>query len=239
MNYTKENFPKICSERHLFLTVLMYGLFGLLLIAMLALLTAVPLSIQLEHNSPLSSNEIIFNVIYFPLIFFGIWKLYKNYQHHKLKKTVLIYIDRNGLHYQQFDGSVRSILYQELEKSTEPYRSDIDIRIGTKYSPGYIFGFKDRARIPIHFSTAENGLSYVPKNKYRLIAHFLQGAALFCPHIKVSPAVYSDYFIDLNTLEFNKKSRTITYVIFFAALIIVLLGIDLLTKYTMGFSLLF
>jgi len=94
-------------------------------------------------------------------------------------------------------------------------------------------------RIPIHFSTAENGLSYVPKNKYQLIAHFLKGATLFCPHIKISPAVYSDYFIDSETLEFNKKAQSITYLIVFIVLIIILLGIDLLTKYTMGFSLLF
>ncbi|WP_125720523.1 hypothetical protein [Flavobacterium ustbae] len=239
MIYTKENFPKIAAERDLFITILMYGMFGLLFIAMLALLVAIPLSMQLEHNSRLSNNEIIFNVIYFPLVLWAIWGLYKNYQRHKLKKVILIYIDRDGLHHQQFDGTVKSVLYKELGKSTEPYVSDIDRRIGTKYSPSYIFGFKDGVRVPIHFSTAENGLSFVPKNKYQLIAHFLQGAALFCPHLKISPAVYSDYFIDPDTLEFSKKAQNITYFIVFIVLVIVLLGIDLLTKYTMGFSLLF
>ena len=239
MIYTKENFPKIAAERDLFITILMYGMFGLLFIAMLALLVAIPLSMQLEHNSRLSNNEIIFNAIYFPFVLWGIWGLYKNYQRHKLKKVILIYIDRDGLHHQQFDGTVKSVLYKELGKSTEPYVSDIDRRIGTKYSPSYIFGFKDGVRVPIHFSTAENGLSFVPKNKYQLIAHFLQGAVLFCPHLKISPAVYSDYFIDPDTLEFSKKAQNITYFIVFIVLVIVLLGIDLLTKYTMGFSLLF
>jgi len=239
MIYTKENFPKIDSERHLVFTIVMYVMFGLLFIAMLGLLVALPLSIQLEHNSQMSNNEKIFNVIYYPLVLWAIWGLYKNYQRHRLKKVILISIDRDGLHHQQFDGTIKSVLYKELEKSTEPYINDIDRKIGTKYSPSYIFGFKDGVRIPIHFSTAENGLSYVPKNKYQLIAHFLKGATLFCPHIKISPAVYSDYFIDSETLEFNKKAQSITYLIVFIVLIIILLGIDLLTKYTMGFSLLF
>ena len=239
MIYTKENFPEIASERHQILTVVMYGMFGLLFVAMLVLLVALPLSIQLEHNSQLSKNEIIFNAIYFPLVLCGIWGLYINYQRHRHKKVILIYIDRDGLHHQQFDGTVKSVLYKELGKSTEPYINDIDRKIGTKYSQSYIFGFKGGIRVPIHFSTAENGLSYIPKNRNQLIAHFLKGAALFCPHLKISPAVYSDYFIDPNTLEFNKKAQGITYFIIFIILIAVLLGIDFLTKYTMGFSLLF
>lgn len=239
MIYNKENFPTISSERNRAVTIVVYGLFGLLYIAMLSILIGIPLSLQLEHNSLLSTGEILFNLIYFPLLLWGLWSLYKNYQRQKLQKVILISIDHYGLHYHRFDGTVQSILYKELERSTETYISDIDRKIGTKYSPGYIFGFKDSARIPIHFSTSENGLSYVPKNKNQLIAHFLQGVSLFCPQIKISPVVYADYFINPATFEFNKKAQIITYFIILILFIIVLIAIDLFTKYTKGFSILF
>lgn len=239
MIYTKENFPKISSERNLAATITMYFLFGLLCIAMLSLFVGVPLSIQLEHNSRLSSGEIIFNLIYFPLLFWGVWGLYNNYRRQRMKKAILISVDHEGLHHHQFDGNVQSVLYRELGHSTDANVNDIDRKIGTKYSPGYIFGYRDKVRIPIHFSTSENGLSYIPKNKNQLIAHFLQGAVLFSPHIKISPTVYSDYFIDPVTFEFNKKAQIITYFIALLLVVVILLAIDLFTKYTKGFSILF
>lgn len=239
MIYSQANFPEIHSQRNLGATILMYALFGLLSVAMLSLFVAIPLSIQLEHNSRLSNGEIIFNCIYFPLLLLGIWALYKNYQKQRLKKVTLISVDRFGLHHHQFDGKIQSVLYKDLEASTEAYVSDIDRKTGTKYTAGYIFGFKEGKRIPIHFATSENGLSYLPKNKNQLTAHFLQGVALFCPHIKVSKAVYADYFINPETFEFNAKAQRITYLIIFILLMIILLAIDLFTKYAKGFSVLF
>lgn len=239
MIYTKENFPKITSERNVAVTILIYILFGLLFIAMLGLFTALPLSIQLEHNSPLSTGELIFDLIYFPLLLWGLWRLYKSYQRQKLQKVVLIAVDRHGLHHHQFDGSIHSILYKELETSTDLYVSDIDRKIGTKYSPGYIIGYRDGRQIPIHFSKPENGMTYIPKNKYELIGHFIQGVVLFCPHLKISQAVYADYFINPTTFEFNKKAQIMMYFMAFVLLIVILLAIDLFTKYTKGFSILF
>jgi hypothetical protein len=239
MIYNKENFPKIISEHNLTAIIFVYLLFGLLCIAMLCLFIALPLSMQLEHNSRLSTGEMIFNLIYFPLLLWGIWALYKDYKRQKLKKIIRISIDHYGIHYHQYDGNVHSILYKQLESSTEAYVSDIDRKIGTKYSPGYIFGFKEGKQIPIHFSKPDNGLTYIPKNKYHLIGHFLQGVTLFCPHIKISQAVYADYFINPATFEFNKKAQIFTYVLVFILLIIILIAIDLFTKYTKGFSILF
>ena len=239
MIYNKENFPEIISERNLTAIIFVYLLFGLLCIAMLCLFIALPLSMQLEYNSPLSTGEMIFNLIYFPLLLWGIWALYKDYKRQKLKKIIRISIDQYGIHYHQYDGNVHSILYKQLESSTEAYVSDIDRKIGTKYSPGYIFGFKEGKQIPIHFSKPDNGLTYIPKNKYHLIGHFLQGVTLFCPHLKISQAVYADYFINPATFEFNKKAQIITYILVFILLMIILIAIDLFTKYTKGFSILF
>lgn len=239
MIYNQENFPKVYSKRNVGATIAIYILFGLLCIAMLALFIALPLSIQLEHNSLLSNGEMIFDLIYFPLLFLGIWALYKNYQRQRQKKITLISVDRNGLHHHQFDGKIQSVLYKDLEVSSEAYISDIDRKMGTKYSPSYIFGFKDGKRIPIYFSTAENGLSYLPKNENQLIAHFLQGVILFCPQIKVSQAVFANYFINPTTFEIDKKAQRITYLIAFILIVIILLAIDLFLKYAKGFSLLF
>lgn len=239
MIYNKENFPKIISERNLTATIFVYIMFGLLFLAMLCLLIALPLSIQLEHNSPISTGEMIFNLIYFPILLWVFWVLYKDYKRQKIKKIIHISVDQYGMHHHQRDGIVHSILYKQLESSTEAYVSDIDRKIGTKYSPGYIFGFKEGKQIPIHFSKAENGLTYIPKNKYHLIGHFLQGVTLFCPHIKISQAVYADYFINPTTFEFNKKAQIITYILVFILLMIILIAIDLFTKYTKGFSILF
>ncbi|MCC9065334.1 hypothetical protein [Flavobacterium piscisymbiosum] len=239
MIYSKENFPKITSERNLTATIFVYLLFGLLCIAMLCLFIALPLSMQLEHNSRLSTGEMIFDLIYFPILLWIIWALYKDFKRQETKKIILISIDLHGIHYHQYDGIVHSILYKQLESSTEAYGSDIDRKIGTKYSPGYIFGFKEGKQIPIHFSKAENGLSYIPKNKYYLIGHFLQGVTLFSPNIKISQAVYADYFINPVTFEFNKKAQIITYILIFILLMMILIAIDLFTKYTKGFSILF
>ena len=239
MIYNQENFPEITSKRNLTATICVYTLFGLLFIAMLALLIALPLSIQLEYNSPISTGEMIFNLIYFPILLWGLWGLYKNYKRQKFKKIILISVDRNGIYHHQYNGIVQSILYKQLESSKEPYVSDIDRKIGTKYSPGYIFGFREGKQIPIHFSKPENGMTYIPKNKYHLIGHFLQGVTLFCPHIKISQAVYADYFINPTTFEFNKKAQIITYMLVFVLLVIMLIAVDLFVKYTKGFSILF
>ncbi|MCV9934650.1 hypothetical protein OIU80_20400 [Flavobacterium sp. LS1R47] len=239
MIYNKENFPVITSERNLTATIFVYILFGLLCIAMLCLFIALPLSIQLEYNSRLSPSEMVFNLIYFPILFWGIWALYKNYKSQKLKKIILISVDHYGIHHHQYNGIIQSVLYKQLENSTEAYVSDIDRKIGTKYSPGYIFGFKEGKRIPIDFTKPENGLTYIPKNKYCLIGHFLQGVTLFCPHIKISQDVYADCFINPTTFEFNKKAQIITYILVLVLLIIILIVIDLFIKYTKGFSVLF
>lgn len=239
MIYNKENFPLVSSERNRFATALVFVLFGLLSTALLSLFIALPLSIQLEHNSRMSSGEVIFNVIYFPLLLCGIWWLYKNYQRQKLKKTVLISIDREGLHHHLFDGTVQSVLYKELEGSNGTYVCDIDRKIGTKYSPGYIFGHIKGKQIPIHFFKPDNGMTYIPKNRYQLIGHFLQGVSLFCPHLRISQAVYADYYINPNTFEFNKKAHMITYVLAILVIVIILIAVDLFIKHTKGFSILF
>ncbi|MBE8726013.1 hypothetical protein [Flavobacterium hungaricum] len=236
MTYNKENFPELYSQRNLVSTIVVFTLFGILFIAMLALFIGIPLSMQLEHNSSLSKGEIIFNLIYFPILFWVLWIFYKDYKRQKLRKIILISVDQSGIHYHQYDGIVQSILYKELERSTEAYVGDIDRKIGTKYSPGYIFGFKDNKQIPIHFSKPDNGMTYIPKNKYNLIGHFLEGVTLFCPHIKISPAVFADYFIDPDTFKFNKKAQIITYLLVFLLVLIILLAVDLFTKYTKGFS---
>lgn len=239
MIYNQENFPEITSKRNLTATICVYTMFGLLLIAMLALLIALPLSLQLEYDSPISTNEMIFNLIYFPILLWGLWALYKNYKQQNSKKIILISVDRNGIHHHQYNGTIQSILYKQLESSKEPYVSDIDRKIGTKYSPGYIFGFQEGKQIPIHFSKPDNGMTYIPKNKYQLIGHFLQGATLFCPHIKISQAVYADYFINPATFEFNKKAQIITYILVFVLVVIIMIAVDLFLKYTKGFSILF
>lgn len=239
MIYNQENFPEITSKRDLTATICVYTMFGLLLIAMLALLIALPLSIQLEYNSPISTNEMIFNLIYFPILLWGLWALYKNYKHQNSKKIILISVDRNGIHHHQYNGTIQSILYKQLESSKEPYVSDIDRKIGTKYSPGYIFGFHEGKQIPIHFSKPDNGMTYIPKNKYQLVGHFLQGATLFCPHIKISQAVYADYFINPATFEFNQKAQIITYILVFILVVIIMIAVDLFLQYTKGFSVLF
>ncbi|MBW1655186.1 hypothetical protein [Flavobacterium quisquiliarum] len=239
MIYNKENFPKVTSQRNVPVTLLVYVLFGLLCFAMLLLFAVLPLSIQLEHNSRLSNGEMIFDLIYFPLLLWGVWALCRNYQHQKLKKIISISVDHNGIHHHQYNGAVESILYKELERSTEIYVSDIDRKIGTKYSPSYIFGFKEGKQIPIHFSKPADGMTYIPKNKYQLIGHFLHGVSLFSPNLKVSQAVYTDYFINPKTFEFDKKAQRITYFIIFIVIILILIGIDLFIKYTKGFSILF
>ncbi len=239
MKYTKDNFSEVSSLPNIPLTLFVYGVFAILAIVFLFSVLAAPLSFQLQHGGHPGWGAILFNLIYYPAVLWGIWALTQSYRKAKRTKVQRISVDRQGIHYHLADGTVETILYQQLERSTEAYTSDIDRNAGLRYAPGYIFGFMNGKRKRIDFYQKSNGLGYLPQHKYRLIGHFLQGVALFRPDLKVSPSVFAAYYINPETFAYNKAGFRSTVITVIVLIMLLLLAMDLFIKLTKGYSLLF
>lgn len=239
MKYTKDNFPEVSSFPNTPLTILFYGLFSLLAMVFLLSVFALPLSFQLQDGDGLGLAAILFNLVYYPGMLWGIWAIAKYYRKARRTKVQRISVDKHGVNYHLADGTVETIFYKQLERSTEAYISDIDRKTGLRYSPGYIFGFINGKRKRIDFYRKSNGLGYIPQSKYQLIGHFLQGITLFRPDLKISKSVFSEYYINPRTFEYDKAGFRNTVITVVVAIILILLAIDLFTKFTKGYSLLF
>ncbi|MEN4761360.1 hypothetical protein ABEG63_13565 [Chryseobacterium sp. C39-AII1] len=58
-------------------------------------------------------------------------------------------------------------------------------------------------------------------NKLSLYAYFLQGIHTFRPDLKISPTVFSDYYIEKETWTVNKKVKNKSLFIIFSLAIII------------------
>lgn len=176
---------------------------------------------QARIDGPFTVGAIVLDIIYYPLLVWGIWAAIKEYNKTKHQRISKISVDKNGIHYHFRNGKVDNILYKDLQKSKEAYVQDIDYSPGAKYAPSYIFGFVNGKRKNINFYAHVNGVDYLIKNKNELRAHFLLGVRLFNNRINVSPSIYPFYYINPETFEFDKKAYRNT-VIFSVILIVII-----------------
>ncbi|WP_335966360.1 hypothetical protein [Galbibacter sp. PAP.153] len=167
-------------------------------------------------------------------------KYNKSVKRESIKKVT---INKEGVHYLKLNGKRESILFSELTKSSSPspFSDDVFIKtVGvTPYSSTRLIIFYQGNEKHITFSNTDVIYTGATGNWRELRGHFIQGIALFCPHLTISESVYSDFFIHPETFEFNAKEFKKTFLFAAIFILIILLGIDLYTKYRFGYSLIF
>ncbi|MDG3583896.1 hypothetical protein [Galbibacter pacificus] len=199
-----------------------------------------PILFASEINLEVSSI-IYFFLIYYLLLLFGTYKLVKYIKSVKGESIKKVTINKEGVHYLKLNGKRESILFSELNKSPSPFSDDVFIKtVGvTPYSSTRLMIFYQGNEKHITFSNTDVMYTGAIGNWRELRGHFIQGITLFCPHLTISESVYSDFFIHPETFEFDTKEFKKTFLIVAIFILIILLGIDLYTKYRFGYSLIF
>lgn len=221
MIYTKNNFPEIASRPNWFLTwtirIVLIFLSGLLVLAFFA----TPVLLY-RDESIYGPGAFVFFVFYYPFIIGMSVLLIKTIKRNKPKAGRKITVDHKGIHYERLDGMTDSILYTQLERTKTSGTGDVFVRyVGIRYKQTLLTAMLKGIETTIAFDKIDMAYSYYVANKRELRSHFIQGVHIFRPDLSISPVVYSDFYIDKVTYEFNKKSYRKTIVI--SAVIIALI----------------
>src|SRR5690606_32602440 len=155
-------------------------------------------------------------------------------------------VNREGIFYDQMDGTVESLLYNQLEVSSDDMIA-YDVFIGsnlvhtgtTTYSQTFLKVFLKGNQQKVRFFHPDVVYSYYARNSRLLRSHFIQGITLFRPDLRIAPNVYTEFFVHPQTFEFDKKEhwKAIVFAIIF--IILLFIGIEWYMKYRFGDSLIF
>ncbi|WP_060873519.1 hypothetical protein [Myroides odoratus] len=235
---TKNNFPELRSVPNWFLTwlnrIFIVVIFGLLFIAFYAI------PILFHVDGTVNAEEIsIFSLFYYPLI---IWLSYLGLRHFKksLRNTIAhIIVNKEGVSYIKSNGSVELISYKQLSRSNNSAVIvwDVFTKKLNRYGPMELKVFCDGQPKTVYFST--HVYNYYSGNRHLLRRHFIQGIKLFRPDLNIAPYVYSEFYINPKTFEYNKKSHLKVIILSTLFLILILIAIDLYMQCRFGESLLF
>ncbi|WP_312397027.1 hypothetical protein [Chryseobacterium sp.] len=212
-------FPSIKSETSPFLTFLLKATFFIFLFFAFALFFILPIYGIYKRG---------FDVMLWPsVISFGISFLilipafhYYFIKRKKLAKEIII--NKDGIfHYNSDQRIIEKILYSDLCSSDELF----DVKSVTTRSSGmyplleiYVTsekGGKQMKRLDMNLTLL------AVNNKLSLYAHFLQGIHTFRPDLKISPTIFSDYYIEKETWTVNKKVKNKSLFIIFSLAIII------------------
>ncbi|SEH95768.1 hypothetical protein SAMN02927937_02379 [Paenimyroides aquimaris] len=242
---TKDNFPEIKSEPNWFWTwcirVVFFLLFGLIVL----LFYALPFLFYIDGTIE-GRQLFVFGIIYYPIV---IWLSYIAVRYLiriKSKAVRHITVNREGIFYEQLDGTVESLLYSQLAKSSNDFNI-YDIFIGsnrvytgtTTYSQTFLKVFLKGNEQKVRFFHPDVAYSYYARNSRLLRSHFIQGVTLFRPDLRIAPHVYSEFSIHPETFDFDKKEYWKAIVIAIIFIILVFIGIEWYMKYRFGYSLIF
>src|SRR5690606_13352880 len=190
---TNDNFPEIKFEPNWFWTwcirVLFFPLFGLLVLCFYIAPFAFYIDGTIEFGQ-LSA----FGIIYYPIVIWLGYIAVRYLKRIKSKAVRHILVNREGIFYEQIDGTVESLLYSQLEKSSDDFNiydvfiSSNLVYTGTTtlrqtYLKVFLKGKEQKVR-PFHPDVA---YSYYAGNSRTLRRHFIQGITLFRPNLRVAP----------------------------------------------------
>jgi len=243
--FTKDNFPEIKSEPNWFWTwcirVVFFPLFGLIVLLFYVLPSLFYIDGTIEGRQLFA-----FGIIYYPIV---IWLSYIALRYLiriKSKAVRHITVNREGIFYEQLDGTVESLLYSQLAKSSNDFNI-YDVFIGSNlvytgnstyrqtFLKVFLKGNEQKVR-PFHPDVA---YSYYAGNSRKLRSHFIQGITLFRPDLRIAPNVYSEFSIHPQTFEFDKKVYWQAIVVAIIFIILLFIGIEWYMKYRFGYSLIF
>ena len=222
---TKDNFPEIHSTPDRFRTWLIRGIFIVVFVPLILLLYTIPIAFYADGTVS-GEGTIVFSTFYYP---FMIWMSVLIFRHIKRSRgdsPVRIRVNKEGIVYEKVNGSVEVLRYKDLDASyNRVIVFDIFAKKMGRYGPTVLRVFYDGLERSVRFHT-DVGHSYYPGNVRELRSHFIRGITLFRPDLRVASYVYSVFFINPETFEFDKKDYWKTMVFVGIFMILILLAIE-------------
>ncbi|RQP16521.1 MAG: hypothetical protein EAS52_11595, partial [Parapedobacter sp.] len=115
---TKDNFPEIKSEPNWFWTwcirILFFPLFGLLVLSFYI----TPFLFYIDGTIE-GGQLFAFGIIYYPIVIWLGYIAVRYLKRIKSKAVRRITVNREGIFYEQIDGTVETLLYSQLEVSSD------------------------------------------------------------------------------------------------------------------------
>jgi len=243
--FTKDNFPEIKSEPSWFWTwcirIVFFPLFGSLVL----LFYITPFLFYVDDTIE-GGQLFAFGIIYYPIVIWLSYIAVRYLKRIKSKAVRHITVNREGIFYEQLNGTVESLLYSQLAKSSDDFNI-YDVFIGSNlvytgtstyrqtFLKVFLKGNEQKVR-PFHGDVA---YSYYAGNSRTLRSHFIQGVTLFRPDLRIAPNVYSEFSIHPETFEFDKKVYWQAIVVAIIFIILLFIGIEWYMKYRFGYSFIF
>ncbi|MEC4053606.1 hypothetical protein VSP10_12495 [Myroides odoratimimus] len=222
MKYTSDTFPELVTLTNPKLTLLVRIVFLLFTTFLLVLLYLLPFALINDYTD--STEFYILIGIYTLLFTYGIYKFIKEYK--KKNTTVIqkIIVNKLGIQYHKLNGEIEYLLYKDLNKSKQPYSKDIFTKtIGVNISSKTVLKvlYNQQERI-VSFQNTDIFYTSISTNSRELRQHFLQGVTLYRPDLRIADSVYTDFFINPSSFEFDKKGYKKTMIIALIISIIIL-----------------
>jgi|GEM_PF-342407 len=243
--FTKDNFPEIKSEPNWFWTWCIRIIFSFLFGLLVLLFYITPFLFYI--GGTIEGNRFFtFAIIYYPIVIWLSYIAVRYLKRIKSKAVRHITVNREGIFYEQLEGTVESLLYCQLEKSSDDFNI-YDVFIGSNlvytgtstyrqtFLKVFLKGNEQKVR-PFHPDVA---YSYYAGNSRTLRSHFIQSITLFRPDLRIAPNVYSEFSIHPETFEFDKKGHWQAIVLAIIFIILLFIGIEWYMKYRFGYSLIF
>lgn len=235
---TKDNFPEIRSAPNWFLTWCIRLLFLVLFGPLTILIYTIPLAFYMDGTIAVGELS-AFGIFYYPLLIWMSYLLVRYLKRIKGNAVKHVRVNRAGIFYECLNGSVVSLLYQQLESASNDAVYDVFSKAGGRYSPTVLSVFMKGSERTVHFGRTDVAYSYYTGNIRLLRRHFIQGIVLFRPELRIAPFVYSNFFIDPETFEFDKKAYRKAIIAATILLLFIFLGIEWYMRYRFGHSLIF
>ncbi|WP_153391570.1 hypothetical protein [Chryseobacterium vaccae] len=239
MNKSSRSFPVYAiADKTVTWMMRILALIGLVVLFLLGLLLPIAFVVDDGYRVSYSRNPVnsVILIALYELCFFFLCRwLVKYWKRNQDKTIVKMWIDEKGLHRQQKDGNILSILYSQLRSVPKEGRYDVYTQqTGSgKYSrTALLVNYRDETGIvkPVEAEFTMNiWYAFYPANTMEMRAAFFQNIAGY-KEIRINPEVYRHYHINPVTFQFDAKKYWIQWILILLFIISVLLIILLLTK---------
>lgn len=237
MVVSKDNFPEIISSPDWMCTWLIRSVFAFIFGLLMVLFYTLPVLFYIDGT--IDENTIIaFMLIYYPSIIWLTVFIIRYLRRIKGNSVQRIWVNEKGVFYEKINGTVTSLHYDQLESSQPPVIYDVFPKTFRK-GPTVLRVFVGGKEQTVSFENTDVAYSYYTGNHRELRSLFIQGIQLFRPDLRIAPYVYSSFYINPKTFEFDKKEYRKTIIIVLVFMILIFLGIEWYVHNRYGWSLLF
>ncbi len=213
-NHTQDiQFSPLRSQPNPIVTLILRIVFVPLLIAIPVIFYALPALFVMETPPIFSTqaDEIIFVIITYFILTGMYWYGFQYLKKIGSRAVVQIEVNQTGVHYEHYNGTISSVLYQDLDYSDNYYIKDLHT-VSLYKGPTLLKAFwmnPNTGKATTHTITFDTDIVYgkYTGNKSDLIGRFILGVHLFRPDLTVCDTVYSNFYINRDTYAFDKKSH--------------------------------